>query len=68
MFQQKCDDCGAEWNAAFGIVGLTIVAQPPKVCPKCQSTKIKHLAHGWKMDDGTIHPKPFKSETKETGE
>lgn len=49
QFQQKCADCGAEWNAAFGIVGMTQIAAPPKVCPKCESPNIKHLAHGWKL-------------------
>ena len=61
MFQEKCDDCGKDWNAAFGVVGMTQIAAPPKVCPYCNSPKISHLAYGWKMDDGTIHPKPYNA-------
>jgi len=29
QFHQKCSDCGEEWNAAFGIVGMTQIAAPP---------------------------------------
>lgn len=47
QFQQGCDDCGAHWNAAFGIVGMTQIAAPPTVCPKCKSPNIKKLADGW---------------------
>ena len=39
QFQQQCDDCGKSWNAAFGIVGTTYIAQPPKKCPHCGSEK-----------------------------
>lgn len=44
QFQQKCRECGKTWNAAFGIVGTTIIAEPPKVCPYCKSDKIEHYA------------------------
>ena len=48
-FQQKCSDCQAEWNAAFGVVGMTVIAQPPVVCPECGSANITKMADGWKM-------------------
>lgn len=40
QFQQRCKDCEAEWNAAFGIIGMTQIAAPPKVCPRCNSENI----------------------------
>jgi DNA-directed RNA polymerase subunit RPC12/RpoP len=49
QFQQRCGDCGAEWNAAFGIVGLTVIAQPPIECPYCKSVNISRLEEGWKI-------------------
>lgn len=48
QFQQRCQDCGAEWNAAFGIAGMTQIAAPPKQCPRCQSERLEQLALGWK--------------------
>lgn len=56
MFQQECADCGAKWNAAFGIVGMTQIAEPPKVCPKCGSEKIAKFADGWRMNDPENDP------------
>jgi DNA-directed RNA polymerase subunit RPC12/RpoP len=47
QFRQKCEECGKEWNAAFGIVGSTIVAEPPKECPRCKSEKIIKIADDW---------------------
>lgn len=47
QFQQKCTNCEAEWNAAFGIVGQKQIAAPPKVCPKCGSEKIESSGLGW---------------------
>jgi hypothetical protein len=58
MFRQQCEDCKAVWNAAFGIVGMTKIAEPPSKCPKCGSPKIAKFADGWEMDDGSIYPKP----------
>jgi len=58
MFRQQCSDCKAVWNAAFGIVGMTKIAEPPSKCPKCASPKIAFFDHGWAMDDGSIYPKP----------
>ena len=50
QFQQRCKDCDEHWNAAFGIVGTTIIAQPPAECPKCGSTKLTRMADGWIWD------------------
>ena len=61
QFRQQCEDCKAIWNAAFGIVGSTVIARPPSKCPKCESEKIGHFADGWEMDDGSIYPKPVVS-------
>jgi DNA-directed RNA polymerase subunit RPC12/RpoP len=47
QFQQKCLDCSETWNAAFGIVGTSIIAQPPDKCPKCGSKNITRFADGW---------------------
>lgn len=58
MFQQRCKKCEAEWNAAFGIVGMTQIAAPPNECPRCGSKDMEKIADGWKMDDGSIFPKP----------
>jgi hypothetical protein len=49
QFQQQCDDCKEIWNAAFGIVGTSIIAEPPKHCPKCDSRNISKIADGWKI-------------------
>ena len=50
QFQQKCKDCEATWNAAFGIVGTTVIAEPPHNCPKCQSTNVEFHKPGWKWE------------------
>lgn len=47
MFQQQCLDCKKIWNAAFGMVGTTIIAEPPTSCPECKSIKIEKIADGW---------------------
>lgn len=52
QFRQRCDDCQKQWNAAFGIVGTTMIAEPPRECPHCGSVNIKHVANGWLMNDG----------------
>jgi DNA-directed RNA polymerase subunit RPC12/RpoP len=54
QFRQHCLDCKEEWNAAFGIVGTSYIAQPPTACPKCKSKNIEEFAKGWKMDDGSV--------------
>lgn len=52
-FQQQCKKCNAAWNAAFGIVGTTIIAEPPKKCPECGSSQIEKVADSWKeITDG----------------
>jgi hypothetical protein len=50
QFRQSCSDCGEEWNAAFGIVGTTIIAQPPEKCPKCGLKNINKIEDGWEWD------------------
>jgi predicted nucleic acid-binding Zn ribbon protein len=50
----KCDGCGYEMNVAFGIVGRTIIADPPKACPKCGG-KLTKIANGWHAQKGTPH-------------
>lgn len=56
-FREGCNDCGEEWNAAFGIVGMTQIAAPPTECPKCKSKNIHKVADAWKMDDGSFFPR-----------
>jgi DNA-directed RNA polymerase subunit RPC12/RpoP len=48
-FRQRCDDCGEEWNAAFGIVGTMQIAAPPEKCHKCGSKNLTKVADGWKF-------------------
>jgi len=52
QFRQGCRDCQKWWNAAFGIVGTAIIAQPPELCPHCGSANIHHIAHGWDTAPG----------------
>lgn len=47
QFTQCCQDCRKTWNAAFGIVGTTQVAAPPKECPFCKSERIVFAGYGW---------------------
>lgn len=58
IFRQRCAICGEEWNASFGVVHLTKIASPPKVCPKCGSERLIKIADHWIMGDGSIFPKP----------
>lgn len=50
QFRQQCDECKESWNAAFGIVGTTRIAQPPDKCPHCGSEKISKIADDWLND------------------
>ena len=50
QFRQHCLDCKLIWNAAFGIVHTTIIAEPPKICPGCGSIHIEHYANSWDID------------------
>jgi len=47
QFQQQCLDCKRTWNATFGIVGMTRLAEPPTACPYCESARIEKCADGW---------------------
>jgi rRNA maturation endonuclease Nob1 len=54
QFQQQCEDCKKTWNAAFGIVGTTYIAQPPEVCPYCGSKNLVKIADEWKTETGIL--------------
>ena len=47
QFRQQCVACKKIWNAAFGMVGTTLIAEPPEKCPHCGSAQIIHYAPGW---------------------
>jgi hypothetical protein len=48
MFRKKCEDCREKWSAAFGHVGMTIVADGgPKEYTKCKSARIIKIADEW---------------------
>lgn len=49
-FRQKCEDCGKEWNTAFGVLGTTIISEAPKKCPHCDSENLKTLDDDWKEE------------------
>lgn len=51
-FREKCEACDEEWNAAFGILGTQIIAEPPKKRPNCGSEKIKRIDWVWKDNNG----------------
>jgi DNA-directed RNA polymerase subunit RPC12/RpoP len=60
QFQQQCSICERKWNAAFGIVGMRIIAEPPRKCPYCGSLDINKIAHGWEMGQTSVRSKfPF---------
>jgi hypothetical protein len=61
-FQQRCEACGAVWNAAFGIVGITQIAAPPTKCPSCGSSKIVHHAHDWAGMPSVPEPTPMPAD------
>lgn len=46
QFQQKCNDCGKVWNAAFGIVNNYQIAAPPEKCPYCGGKNFNKVADG----------------------
>ncbi len=46
----RCNKCGKEMNVAFGIVGTSIIAEWPKVCPACQHDEFTKIADHWKFD------------------
>jgi len=50
QFRDRCQDCGLEWNAAFGMVMTSIIAQPPTQCPGCGSKNFRKVAYEWKWD------------------
>ena len=47
----KCDDCGYEMNVAFGINGMTVIAQHPERCANCNSLRIKKISDGWNAEN-----------------
>lgn len=56
MFRQQCGNCRSIWNAAFGIVGTTVIAKSPHECPFCFSPEITKYDDGWQLTDGSIFP------------
>lgn len=50
QFRQRCQACKAEWNAAFGVVGQSVIAQPPVECPECGSTKLEKIVEDWELN------------------
>jgi predicted nucleic acid-binding Zn ribbon protein len=43
----ECTKCGKQMNVAFGIVGMTMIADGgPKDCPDCHG-ELKRIASGW---------------------
>lgn len=42
----KCGKCGYEMNVAFGIVGMTIIAQHPEKCSECNSSSLTKISMG----------------------
>jgi DNA-directed RNA polymerase subunit RPC12/RpoP len=47
----RCNACGKEMNVAFGIVGMSIIAEPPKVCPECNHGTFTRIADGWHANE-----------------
>lgn len=47
QFRQRCRACESQWNAAFGIIGTTYIAEPPAKCPRCGSDDLVKIADGW---------------------
>lgn len=47
MSTLKCDDCGREMIAAFGMQGMTLIAAHPTCCPECGSERLVKIASGW---------------------
>lgn len=37
IYKVKCKICGHRFNTAFGIVGMRMIAEPAKKCPKCKA-------------------------------
>jgi hypothetical protein len=50
QFRQRCRNCKQEWNAAFGVVGTTIIASPPLVCWVCKSPDIEKTGEEWPFE------------------
>lgn len=42
----ECIDCKRQFNVAFGIVGMTQIAEWPKDCPYCHGA-LKEISQGW---------------------
>lgn len=43
QYTMGCVDCLKEWTTAFGIVGMTQIAEPTTECPHCHSKNILRL-------------------------
>lgn len=60
----KCPNCGKYMNVAFGIVGMTMIAQWPEECGFCkQRGKFERIMSGWNAtDDGELKHEEEKKE------
>jgi rRNA maturation endonuclease Nob1 len=54
-YQVKCEECGEIYNTAFGIVGMRIIADPLRKCPKCGGT-VEKCADEWKSAHAETQP------------
>jgi predicted Zn-ribbon and HTH transcriptional regulator len=53
IYKVKCKKCGYRFNSAFGIVGMRIIAEPAKRCPKCKAVireGLKTVRHKRKLN------------------
>lgn len=57
LFRQRCAECGAIWNAAFGMVATTLIASPPGECPHCGAGEIAYAGPLGDVENGPgFHP------------
>lgn len=58
IFQQRCKDCGKEWNASFGIVGTAQIGTgAAKVCPYCESANIEQVSQNVDVEEVPMQAK-----------
>ena len=48
-YQVQCKDCGEIYNTAFGIVGMRVIADPLRRCPKCRG-ELERCGDDWKWE------------------
>lgn len=54
----KCVDCYFEMNVAFGVQGMTLIAQWPDGCVKCGG-RIIEISGGWNADNEDWYALPL---------